>query len=65
MFSMFNLNSKKTLIKNTIENKTFSYSKGKVKLNFVLRIDIKEEMKNFIELLQEAKTDVQTQLDKL
>ena len=63
--NMLNFGSKKILIKNSTENKTFSYSKGKVSLNFTLRTDIKEEMKSFLELLEEAQADVQNQLEKL
>jgi len=49
---------------NTI-SKNFSYSKGKVCLNFNLRIDIKQELKDFLELLKVAQVEVTNELNKL
>lgn len=42
--------------------KKFSYSKGKVSLNFTLRIDIKNELKDFLELLKVAQKEVESEL---
>jgi small-conductance mechanosensitive channel len=47
-----------------ITNKQFSYSKGKVTLNFTLRIDIKSELKDFLELLKVAKKEVEEEIKK-
>lgn len=48
-----------------IENKTFSYSKNKVNLSFTLRIDQKQELKDFKDLLQEAIKDIDKELCNL
>jgi len=46
---------------NTI-NKNFSYSKGKCNLNFILRTDIKSELRDFLELLKVAVAEVEEEL---
>ena len=43
-------------------NKDFSYSKGKVQLNFTLRTDIKNELKDFLECLKVAQKEVEIEL---
>ena len=48
----------------SVERKQWDYSKGETKLNFSLRINIKEEMKNFVELLERAVEDVKAQIEK-
>jgi small-conductance mechanosensitive channel len=47
---------------NNVVNKTFSYSKGKVGLNFTLRTDIKSDLKDFLALLVEAQKEVELEL---
>jgi hypothetical protein len=42
--------------------KNFSYSKGKVSLTFTLRIDVKNELKDFLELLKVAQKEVEEEL---
>lgn len=42
----------------------FSYNKGICNLNFTLRVDIKQELKDFLEILEAAKADVKAELDK-
>jgi len=59
--SFFNKNIKKE----SIVSKTFSYSKGKVSLNFTLRIDIKQEMKDFVELLKVALEELENEIIKI
>ena len=47
------------------ENKTtknFNYTKGKVSLSFSLRIDIKNELKDFLELLKVAQKEIEEEL---
>lgn len=44
------------------ENKTYSYTLGKISLNITLRSDIKEDMKNFLEIMEQAKKDISEQL---
>lgn len=51
--------------KNNTTNKIFSYSKGKVSLNFNLRTDIKTELKDFADLLKVAQQDVEKELTNL
>lgn len=48
--------------KENITNKTFSYSKGKVSLNFTLRTDIKTDLKDFLEILKVAQDEVADEL---
>ena len=47
---------------NTV-SKSFKYSKGKVQLNFVLRTDIKSELKDFLELLKTATKEVELEIN--
>ena len=44
--------------------KEFSYSKGKCSLVFTLRIDMKTELKDFLELLKVAQKEVEEELTK-
>jgi hypothetical protein len=44
--------------------KEFSYAKGKCTLNFILRIDIKSELRDFLELLKVAQKEVEEELKK-
>lgn len=53
-----------TIEAGSTEQKTFKYSKGVTNLSFTLRIDIKQELKDFLELLERAVEDVKIQLDK-
>lgn len=43
---------------NHTQSKSFSYKKGGVTLSFSLRVDIKQEMKDFVELLERAVVEV-------
>lgn len=49
---------------NTIHKK-FSYNKNNVNLVFDLRIDVKEELKDFLELLENAIEEVKEDLSRL
>lgn len=50
---------KKMIIERShIERKSFHFSKGNVILDFQLRIDIMQEMMDWIELLDAARADV-------
>lgn len=49
---------KKILQREQTENKSFGYKKGNVQLNFTLRVDIKQELKDFKECLEAALSDV-------
>lgn len=42
----------------------FNYAKGDVKLNFSLRVDIKQHLKDFIEILENSLRDVKEELAK-
>jgi hypothetical protein len=44
--------------------KTFSYSKDKVALEFILRIDVKNELRDFKQLLEAALDEVDQELIK-
>lgn len=54
---------KKILKTNNTTSKNFSYSKGNVNLNFNLRTDVKEELKDFLELLKVAQTEVEKEIN--
>jgi len=54
---MFNL-----LKKENTTAKTFNYSLGKVKLGFTLRVDIKQELKDFLQCLESAEKEVKEEL---
>lgn len=54
---------KNTIKKETIDTRTFSYSKNKVNLNFSLITDIKSELKDFKELLLQAVEDINKELN--
>ena len=45
-------------------NRIFTYQKGKCQLLFNLRIDIKNELRDFKQLLEEALEDVSEELSK-
>lgn len=50
--------------KNTT-SKSFSYSKGKVSLDFTLRTDMKQEIKDFLEILQRSIDDVKEEITNI
>lgn len=54
----------KIVVKNNTINKNFSYRKGNVQLEFSLRTDIKQQLKDFLELLKVAVTEVQEEINK-
>lgn len=54
----------KQILSNNTVTKQFSYSREKVALNFSLRIDIKNDLKCFKELLEAALIDVSDELKK-
>lgn len=58
------MSNDKTLNRNHIENKSFSFCKGNTNLNFTLRIDVKSELQDFKELLEHALLDVRGEIDK-
>jgi len=58
------MDPKKTLQTNNTTSKNFSYSKGKVNLNFSLRTDIKQELKDFLECLKVAIKDVTSEIEQ-
>lgn len=49
----------------SIINRQFSYSLDGVNLNFSLRIDVKKELKTFLELMEAAKRDIELQLEDI
>ncbi len=49
---------------NNITSKTFSYNKGNCNLNFTLRTDIKNELKDFKEILELALLEVKDEINK-
>ena len=58
-FIMF---KKKQLQTSNETKKTFNFSKGSVSLNFTLRVDIKTELKDFLELLKASQLEIENQL---
>ena len=59
---MFDRIKKSIIQKETIENKSFKYSKNGVSLSFTLRIDTKKEIIDFIEILKQAQSDLENQI---
>jgi len=57
--------NKKKLQSNNTTNKNFSYSKGDTTLKFSLRVDIKEELIDFLECLNEATNEVKKEINKI
>lgn len=50
----------KNIIKNeVVDRKTITYSKGNMNCSFTFRTDIKQEMKDLIEILETAKKDIE------
>lgn len=56
--------SKNKIKNNSTTQKNFAYEKGKVSLSFSLRTDIKQDLKDFAELLQIAILEVNNELEK-
>ena len=52
------------LKENHITNRTFNYSKGDITLNFTLRIDIKDQLKDFKELLEMAVKEISEEIER-
>ncbi len=46
-------------------NKTLNLKKGNVALNLTFRVDIKQEMKDLLELFAKAVKDIESELAKL
>ena len=51
------------IISTTVENKTFNFEKDGTHLNFTLRVDVKNQLIAFEELLKNAITAVATELE--
>jgi len=58
------MSNKKIITSSNTESKDWNFAKGNVQLNFKLRVDIKEEMKSFVELLKTAQASVEAELQK-
>lgn len=54
--------STKITSRDHVERKEFNYTRNGVGLNFTLRTDIKQELKDFLELLNEAIKDVSAEI---
>lgn len=50
--------------RNNTAHKNFEYSQGKCTLKFILRTDIKQELKDFLEILKIAEKEVEEELKK-
>lgn len=48
----------------SIERREFRFSRNNVNLSFSLRIDIKQELKDFLELLKAAQEAVEREISK-
>lgn len=57
--------TKGVLQSNNSVSKAFSYELDGVALNVTLRVDIKKDMKAFIQILDRCKADVEEELKKL
>ena len=54
----------KQIKNNSTTQKNFSFTKGNVSLSFNLRTDIKDELKDFLELLKVATLEVNKEIEK-
>lgn len=61
---MFNKLKKSIVQNNSTTQKNFSYTKGEVTLSFNLRTDIKQDLKDFSELLKVATLEVDNEINK-
>lgn len=50
------------VVSTTKDNRDFSYVKGNVHLNFTLRVDIKSQLRDFLEILKTAAVEVEETL---
>ena len=55
---------KKKFESSAVTKKTFSYAKGDTNLNFTLRIDIKDELKDFLVCLEKSVEEVKAEIAK-
>ena len=55
---------KKNIMEDHVTRKTFNYNKGEVKRNFILRVDIKSELRIFRDLLVKALEDIEEEIIK-
>lgn len=58
---------KKDIKLDSVENKTFNFSKNisretDIKLGFTIRVDVKQELSSFLELLKEAQSVVEKEI---
>ena len=58
------MKSKKALIQNHSSQRNFDYQQGVVALKFTLRIDQKNELRDFKELLEKALADVSAEVER-
>ena len=61
---MFGYKGNKEIKTNSTTNRNFSYQKGEVSLSFSLRTDIKNQLKDFLELLNVALLEVKKEIQK-
>ena len=61
---MLDLLRKKSVVREYKDTREFSYMKGHVNLKFLLRVDIKEDLVDFIECLKLAIEDVGKEIEK-
>ena len=57
-----NMSDKKILKSTTDSKKTWNFSKGNVQLNFTLSVDVKQDMKDFLECLRAGIEAVENEL---
>jgi len=55
---------KNKIISTTATNKTFEYLKGNVNLKFILRVDIKDDLKDFLDILKKSCEDLEKEILK-
>lgn len=52
------------VVKESKEENTFSYKKGKMYLDFKLRVDQEDDLKDFLAILRTASEDVRQEISK-
>lgn len=62
---MSDKNIKNVTQRDHTQQRNFGYKRNNVQLAFTLRVDIKQELKDFLELLKVATEEVTAELEKM
>jgi hypothetical protein len=57
--------TKKAVTQDLVRNQIFTFRKANVALSFTLRVDIKQELEDFLELLETATVQVKKEIENV